>query len=155
MTKHALALFHSKRRDDVLIGVVLLFLTCSCNAVVSVTEQRKIDYRSITLANYQPIGVDGSSLPDRDNSLPIWSFSNLALPDGSLDRAFERIASDTITVGDMDLTMLVRVLYLSDEAQQIEIQTRLQSMYDAGDLRFWLQQGETYSTYWTEVSAAR
>lgn len=134
--------------------VPVLFLLCWIVVLVgasSTTEQRKVDYRNTTIENYQPITDDGSTLPDRDNSLPIWTFQGQPLPEGALDRAFARITSDTITVGDMDLTSLVRVLYLSDEAQQVEIQTRLQSLYDNGDLRFWLEQGETYSTYWTEV----
>jgi hypothetical protein len=88
---------------------------------------------------------------DRDNSLPIWPFINRTLPPGSLDLTFDRIVDPTITVGDMDLTMLVRVLYLSDTSQQSVIQTRLQNLYDTGQLRFWLQEEEKYSTYWTEV----
>jgi hypothetical protein len=88
---------------------------------------------------------------DRDNSLPLWPFVNRTLPAGSLDLAFDRIVDPTITVGDMDLTMLVRVLYLSSASQQAAIQTRLQNLYDVGQLRFWLQEGEKYSTYWTEV----
>jgi hypothetical protein len=88
---------------------------------------------------------------DRDNSLPIWPYINQPLPEGSLDMVLARIVDPTVTVGDMDLTQLVRVLYLSDATQQAAIQTRLQALYDSGQLRFWLQQGETHSTYWTEV----
>ena len=105
----------------------------------SCAEKAKDEYQGTNV-------VDG-----RDPSIPIWPFVGMPLLDGALERISCRIVCQTSTTGDMDLTQLVRVLYLtSDTAIQTEIVSGLQAQYDSGELRFWLQPGESHYIYWSE-----
>lgn len=49
------------------------------------------------------------------------------------------------------LAQLVRVVYLTDDqALATDVISRIQDLYDSGDLRLWLTKGERYNSYWVE-----
>lgn len=88
----------------------------------------------------------------------MYAFEHQSIPDDSIAALIERIVSPQLTTGDMDLTLLVRVLQFVEPSVQTKIATALQTIYDSGELRLWLtdatttstKEGEDYNTYWTD-----
>jgi hypothetical protein len=72
-----------------------------------------------------------------------------------LARIDTRLRSNSIATIDFDLTLVVRALHLSSSWPEAEPSRNatigvLQDLYDRGELRFWLTDGETKFVYWTE-----
>lgn len=67
-----------------------------------------------------------------------------------MERFQSRLASKSISTIDFDLTIVIRNLYLCSQDLCNPTITLLQDLYDQGDLRFWISDGETLFVYWTE-----
>jgi hypothetical protein len=137
----------------------LEWVECHYGGVAAGGGNDKVLYRKAVIENY------GDSIPEqpctcdpnppnattrqldetRDPNVPVWPFEGLPFPEGTLEWVLCRITWEQLSTGDMDMNQLVRALYFTtDETDRAKIINALQSLYDAGELPFWLQPREMH-----------
>lgn len=120
--------------------------TCKC------AERDNISFPPPTDCGIEEQGsnyIGANAISGSNPGIAVFPFMGLPIPneDAALDDLLCRVVCDEQTTGDFSLTVVMRTLGHADSTLQTKILTRLQELYDAGDLRLWADTGEDHNMY--------